>query len=246
MQDQLQTPAVGQLSDTAPHAQPAGEPKWAAIVDDTLIPLPRRKLKARVVLAQADKEHLTLVRDFDQPADVPLDPDAEIDLAAGNVFRAVTNCDVPAAVTPVAPPKLAFVLDDAWEVTINPHQTLQSLLDLFGLPDDAEIFRDYASPNDQRILPGDKVVFADGPVLRARFMQITIKVNNNPVHFKNRRQTGLQIKTSAIEQGVAIQPDFVLYRAKPDGNLGPVVRDNETVVLKCGDEFTCTGTDDNS
>ena len=246
MQDQLQSPAVGQTCDSPIHSGPTGDPKWAGIVDDILIPLPRRKLKVRTILAQAGKEHLVLVRDYDQPADVALAPEAEIDLAEGNVFRTVPSCDAPAAVVPAAPPKLAFVVDDAWEVTITPHQTLQSLLDLFGLPEDAELFRDFMSPNDQRILPADPLRFADGPVFRVQVTQITVTVNNNPVHFRERRQTGKQIKATAIAQGVVIQPDFLLYRAKPDGSLGAVVRDDEPVVLKCGDEFVCTGPDDNS
>lgn len=243
MQDQMQTLPTG-ACDT-PDA-PIGTPKWAAIVEDVLIPLPRRSVKARVILAQAGKEGHVLVRDYDQPADVALDPDAEIDLAEGNVFRVVSSCDAPPAVAPAAPAKLAFVIDDAWEVTINPHQTRRSLIDLFGLPDDAELFRDFMSPNDQRILPSDAIRFADGPVFRVQFTHITVKVNNNPVEFHKRRETGLQIKTTAIAQGVVIQPGFNLYPSKPDGSLGPVILDDEPVTLKCGDEFTCTAPDDNS
>ena len=58
--------------------------------------------------------------------------------------------------------------------------------------------------------------------------------------------TGLEIKKTAIAQGVSIEPDFILYRAKPDGSLGAVVRDDELITLKCGDEFVSTAPDDNS
>jgi hypothetical protein len=211
-----------------------------------LIPLPRRKLKVRVILAQAGKENGVLVRDYDQPHDVPLDPNAEIDMGDGNVFRIVPSCEAPGPVVPSAPAKLAFVVDDAWEVTIIPRQTHGSLLDLFGLPDDTRLFRDYESPNDQLIHPKEQLLFADGPVFRVEIKQITVKVNGQDVHFHRRRETGLEIKKAAIAQGVSIEVGFVLYRAKPDGRLGPVVNDDEQIVLQCGDEFVCVAPDDNS
>lgn len=221
-------------------------PKWAAVVDDTLVPLPRRQLRSRDILAQAGASGV-LFRDYNQQADVPLDPNVELDLAAGNVFRTAEACvDQPLGGHPGAPAKLALVADDTWEVTTNSRQTLESLRGLFGLPDDAEILRDYESPNDEPIPPGALVRFEDGPVFRTRLKNFVVKVNNKPVRFAKRRVTGLEIKETAIKQGVAIETGFVLYHVKPEGGLGKAIGDSEIVTLKACDEFRCVAPDDNS
>lgn len=66
-----------------------------------------------------------------------------------------------------------------------------------------------------------------------------------PVVFDERHVTGLQIKTTAIAQGVAIQPDFVLYEVGPHGQLRPV-GDADTVTLHERQQFRATAPDDNS
>jgi hypothetical protein len=126
-------------------------------------------------------------------------------LADGNVFRTLESCDAPPPDGhPDAPAKLAFAADDSWEVTTNSRQTLESLRGLFGLPDDAEVLRDYESPFDEPITPGALVRFEDGPVFQTRLSSITVTVNNKLVRFTKRRVTGLEIKRKAIDQGVAI------------------------------------------
>ncbi len=64
---------------------------------------------------------------------------------------------------------------------------------------------------------------------------VTVKVNEQPVTFQTRKATGAEIKQTAIAQGVAIQPDFNLYR-KTGGNLKRI-DDSETVELHDGEEF---------
>lgn len=229
------------------HPSRAAAPKWAAVVGDRLFPMPRRRLKARDVLAQAGVQEGTLVRDFNQPLDMAIPPDAEVDLAAGNVFRIPEDCDDTVSDIPAgALPKLAFVADDAWEVTVQPVQTVESLLGLFDVPDDAVILRDFESPDDEVLVPGTKIRFEDGPVFRIRVTSITVKVNNQPVHFKKRDVTGLEVKQAAIAQGVAIDVGCVLYRLKPDGGLGPAIGDHDHLALKQCDEFRCVAPDDNS
>ena len=71
-------------------------------------------------------------------------------------------------------------------------------------------------------------------------------MNNQPVTFHMRHVTGLAIKETALAQGVAISKDGVLYAMKPDGELGPVIRDNEKVALRPCEEFRCVTPDDNS
>jgi hypothetical protein len=107
-----------------PKAPRAADAKWAELVDDRVIPLPRRQLSAAVNLQQAGAPpYAALVRDFNSPSVVGFKPDAQIDLAEGNVFRTSANCERRRHVASDARPKLAFVADDHWEVTIQPLQT---------------------------------------------------------------------------------------------------------------------------
>ena len=196
---------------------------------------------------QAGLQDSVLIRDYNQPHDMLIPSDTEVDLADGNVFRAGSACDATAVVLPPhESPKLAFIVDDAWEITVQSTQTLESLCGLFDLPEDAEVFRDFESPNDEMIHPGMPVQFSDGPVFHARIKSITIKVNNQPVHLSQRRVTGIEIKQAAIAQGVSIDLGFVLYRVKPGGGLGPAIRDDEHLTLRKCDEFRCVAPDDNS
>ncbi|MFO1003474.1 MAG: hypothetical protein U0936_24340 [Planctomycetaceae bacterium] len=221
-------------------------PKWAAIVQDTLVPLPRRRLKVRDILAQAGIAEGLLVRDFNQPRDIAFAPEDQVDLAEGNVFVVRDDCASGGSVDLEAQPKLAFIADDAWEVTTQPTQTLASLRGLFDLPDDAVVLRDFESPNDVEIDPTSKVYFEDGPVLRVRITSVTVKVNNLPVKFTKRVVTGLEVKQTAIAQGVSIDVGCVLYRLKPGGGLGPALSDQDRIALRRCDEFRCVAPDDNS
>jgi hypothetical protein len=227
---------------------PSISPKWAALVGDRLFPLPRRKLAASVILAQAGAPPgSVLVRDYNQPGDVAIPSTTIVDLAEGNVFRIVEACDAAATTVPHgSQPKLAFIADDAWEITVQPNQTLESLRELFDLPDDAEVFRDFESPNDQPIVAGMVVNFADGPVFITRIKRITVKVNRKDVTFTKRRVTGLEVKQTAIAQGVAIEIGFVLHRKLPTGEFGPAIDDAHVIVLRKCDEFRCVAPDDNS
>lgn len=224
------------------------DPKWAAVLNDEVFPMPRRRLKARDVAAQAGMAERTLIRDYNQPVDVVIPPDAEVDLAEGNVFRLLDSCERAVHTAPAgAVAKVAFIADDAWEVTVVKHQTTETLRGLFGLPDDAEMFRDFESPNDELLHLGEAVRFEDGPVFRIRIKLIRVTVNNDhTVEFHKRVVTGLEFKRTAIEQGVKIDEQFVLFRILPDGSLGPAIDDDERVVLKCGDQFRCLASHDDS
>lgn len=74
---------------------------------------------------------------------------------------------------------------------------------------------------------------------------VTVKVNNHPVTFQDHKTNGLEIKRSAIQQGVAIQEDFILFRVKGNGKLDPI-SDSESVTLNQNEEFRATAPDDNS
>src|SRR3954454_1874602 len=75
---------------------PQPDAKWAALINDTLVPAPQRQVRASVLLAQAGATHgHVLVRDHGGDEDVTIAPDEPIDLAAGNVFNIVSACDAP-------------------------------------------------------------------------------------------------------------------------------------------------------
>jgi hypothetical protein len=75
--------------------------------------------------------------------------------------------------------------------------------------------------------------------------EITITVNFKPVRMPTHHATGLEIKQTAIAQGVNIQPDFVLFRDKGHGRRDPI-RDDEKVELHSGEKFEAVPGDDNS
>ena len=127
-----QTQVTAQANDLGhQEKQCAPEPKWSAVVDDESLPMPRRRLKARVVLEQAGAEPgQVLVRDLDSEHDVALHHDQEIDLAEGNVFYLVPECDAPKPADCHAPPKLAFVVDDRPEEVVLANQTGLTLRDM--------------------------------------------------------------------------------------------------------------------
>ena len=66
--------------------------------------------------------------------------------------------------------------------------------------------------------------------------QITISLNNRPVTLPDHKATGREIKEAAINQGVPIQIDFVLFEVKGDGIL-KTVDDDEVVTLHPHQEF---------
>ena len=71
---------------------------------------------------------------------------------------------------------------------------------------------------------------------------VAISVNGQQVEMPKGEATGAEIKETAIGQGVAIAPDFSLFLRGKDG-LEPV-RDNETVKLRKGLEFSAVAPDD--
>jgi hypothetical protein len=74
---------------------------------------------------------------------------------------------------------------------------------------------------------------------------VTVSVNGRPVRFTDRKVTGLEIKTTAIAQGVSIQKDFALFEVKGGGKLKQI-GDHETVELNKNQEFRAVAPDDNS
>jgi hypothetical protein len=228
---------------------PGGNEKWAAIVDDRLIPLPRRNLKARDILHQSGAgPAATLVRDLNSPHDIGFEPDADVDLAEGNVFRIVAGACERRHVVPSESPKLAFIVDDRWEVTIQPKQTADSLRGLLAIADGVDLLRDFESPNDEPIEEGERILFQDGPVFITRKgegREITIIVRGRPRQVAGRAISFAQVVALAYDP-VRTEP-FIVYtvsysrgpKANREGDLFP----GQTVKIKEGMVFCVTETD---
>ena len=242
------TVQTGQEEILAKHAPPRRPaPKWAVLLDDRVIPMPRRVVTSQTIKDQAGiGTSFILVRDYQTRNDMVVADDAELDLAQGNVLRHIPRCEAVPPPQCHEPAKLALIVDDEWEITLTPHQTGASVRRLFELSPEVELLRDYESPHDEPIADDEAANFADGPVFRTQRVSVTVKVNNNPVTFQKRKVTGLEIKQTAIAQRVKITLDGVLYKVKADGSLGSAIGDAEKVTLKECDEFRCVTPDDNS
>jgi hypothetical protein len=66
---------------------------------------------------------------------------------------------------------------------------------------------------------------------------VIVSVNEHPVKLLGHKTTGAEIKTAAIEQGVAMHLNFVLEEHLPDGTR-LVISDNEHVQLREDMRFT--------
>lgn len=74
---------------------------------------------------------------------------------------------------------------------------------------------------------------------------VTVKVNEKDVQIEGPRTTGLNVKETAIRQGVPIQLDFVLYLDLGGGRTKTIDNSDE-VTVHDGTEFTAIDNDDNS
>lgn len=73
---------------------------------------------------------------------------------------------------------------------------------------------------------------------------ITVLVNKQPVSFSQHKVSGLQIKETAMNQGVNIQLDFNLFEIK--GTQLDPISDNQEVTIHKNQEFRAVTSDDNS
>ena len=155
-------------------------PKWAALGNDLVVPLPQRHVKVAVIKTQAQiPDGHVVVRDHNSPHDLVLADDQVIDLAEGNVFYSLAACDVRPRQECSSPAKLAYFVDDRAEITTNGHQMGQSLRDLFSLPTHARLIRDFESPTDIEVMPADTAYFADGPVFVTREVESRLHITVN-------------------------------------------------------------------
>ena len=184
----------------AKHAQdcrPA--PKRAIVVNDQLFPMPGRLVKVAAIKEQAGipKDH-ALIRDHNSPHDEIMPENGKADLAEGTVFYSVPSCDVETRPGCEAPAKRVIDVDDRWEIVVKPDQNGRSIRDLFNLPDEVELLKDFEAPTDEIIGDNAFVNLADGEVFRTRKRTdlLTIIVNKkkfNSTQGVKPEMTGLEI-----------------------------------------------------
>jgi len=75
---------------------------------------------------------------------------------------------------------------------------------------------------------------------------VTVTVNEKPVTLPKHRVTGLEIKQTAIAQGVEIQLDFILVEEAHDGHEAKVIGDDDVIEVNKHSKFTANDGDDNS
>jgi Multiubiquitin len=244
--DKHHTTNEGHGSAEAEHVQNCGSaPKWAALIEDRLFPMPRRKLTARDILDQSGHgQDVVLVRDHGGVHDVTFDGNAAVDLADGNVFRAVPRCEAKPTAHCTEPAKRAFVCDDEWKVTIVSQQTGKTLKSLLGFPADTVLLRDYESPNDRPADDDECIEFQDGPVFTCRgqggMHGIKIIVNGREKTVKSKRISYAELVVVAFG---ASQPDTIYtinYKHGPPSNPEGHMVGGDVVKLQCGMVFNVT------
>jgi hypothetical protein len=75
---------------------------------------------------------------------------------------------------------------------------------------------------------------------------VGVTVNTKPVTLASHRVTGLEIKQSAIAQGVEIELDFLLTLEAHRGHPARVIADDETITVTNHSVFTANDGDDDS
>lgn len=235
------------VGNSTPHDQPAS--KWLSSVNDSNVHAPARHVAAQLLKHQAGvpADHV-LVRDHGSEHDVAFPDDAVLDLADGNVFFTVPRCDYRPKGKTTAPAKRAFFVDDRPAITLRPDQTGHTLRELFGLADDAGLFRDYQAPQDQPIGPSTLVRFAEGPVFYSRPAEGThpsetkIIVNGREKTVPGKKLTYAQVVKLAYDP---VDPETiytVTYKKGPPANPQGSMVEGDTVKLECGMIFNVTAT----
>ena len=236
----------GQSAALAEHAQSCSPaPRWAALIDDTLVPAPQREVLASVLLAQAGaKPGHVLVRDHGGDQDVAVADGEVVNLEHGNVFYTLPSCDAAQKCHCTKPPKLALFVDDRPEITLNPSQTGKTIRELFSLRAEVILVRDYESAEDEPVALEDSAPFSKGPVFytRRQHTQITIIVNGREKTVSGRTISYEQVVRLAFDSIDANTIYTVAYKKGPASNPQGSMVAGDVVKLECGMIFNVTPT----
>jgi hypothetical protein len=239
MNDKINNPMTGRDDVPAKPSQTCERlPKWAAVVNDALVLLPGQHGTARLIKHEAGTPaDLTLVRDHGSPNDVPFEDETRLDLSDGNVFYTLPHCEVKPANGCAAPPKLAFIVNDHAEQTLNPHQDGRSLRELFGFTATVRLFRDFESPDDTAIGLDDAVNFPDGPVFYTRRLGVGLTIIVNKQTFGETDGVRNRMTGREIASLVSPQPDKTEVTRHKGKERIPVGLD-ETIEIRDCEEFS--------
>lgn len=222
------------LAEPSNHNRP--DAKWAAIVDDALVLVPRH-ITARLLKEEAGVSlELVVVQDFGSPNDMPLENDAKIDLAGGNVFYLVPRNEVKPCEKGEGKPKLAFIVDDRAEETLNPKQTGRTLRELFGYAPAARLFRDFVSPHDEPIGLEAEVSFSDGPVFYTRRGEKGLTIIVNKQTFGEADGVKSEMTGLEIAKLVSSQPEKTEVTRLKGKEQIPVALNEKVEIFNC-EEF---------
>jgi hypothetical protein len=210
--------------------------KWGATLDDELVLVPRH-ITARLLKAEAGVSlDLVVVQDFGSPNDMPLEDEAKIDLAEGNVFYLLPRNEVKPCEVASGKPKLAFIIDDRAEETLNPKQTGRTLRELFGYAPAARLFRDFDTRRDELIGLDDEVSFSDGPIFYTRRGEKGLSIIVNKQTFGEADGVKPEMTGLEIAKLVSSQPDKTeVTRVKGKERI-PVGLNEKVEVFNC-EEF---------
>jgi hypothetical protein len=210
--------------------------KWGTTLDDALVLVPRH-ITARLLKTEAGVAHdLVVVRDYGSPNDVPLEDDTKIDLAEGNVFYLLPRAEVKPCEVGGGKAKLAFIIDDRAEETLNPKQTGRTLRELFGYAPAARLFRDFDTPQDQIIGLDDEVNFPDGPIFYTRHGEKGLTIIVNKQTFGEADGVKHEMTGREIASLVSAQPDKTeVTRVKGKERI-PVGLNDKVEIFNC-EEF---------
>ena len=235
------------VENNTSHAQPAS--KWLCTVNDSNVHAPNRCVAVKLLKHQAGApEDHVLVRDHGSEYDEVIADDEVIDLADGNVFFTVRRCNYCPKGKARAPAKCAFFVDDRPVITLRPDQTGHTLRELFGLAGNVALFRDYQSPNDERIGVNMHVRFMDGPVFYSRAdkcdhpCEIKIIVNGREKTVTEKKLTYAQIVRLAFDSVDSETIYTVTYKKGPPSNPQGSMVEGDIVNLENGMIFNVTAT----
>ena len=191
---QNQTGCGTDAASQALNCRPA--PKWVAIVNDQSFPMPEQRVKVAAIREQAAIPiGDAFLRDHNSPHDVVMSDNGIVDLADGNVFYTAPLCDVKPRPACLEPAKLAYSVDDRWEIVLKPEQTGRTIRDLLKLPDGVDLLRDLKSPHDELIGETDSANFRDGPVfITKRVLRYCINIEGKEYPWNGPTITTAQIR----------------------------------------------------
>jgi hypothetical protein len=223
------------VDEHAPQVSPA--PKWTALINDCLVPMPRQIVRVAMLREQGSiPAGHGIFRDHNSENDPPVAENGSVDLAAGNVFYSDVACERAAGEPSHAPAKLAYVVDDRWEVVIKPEQTGRSLRDLFALSGEVELLRDLESPDDLPMADAASAAFHRGCVFRTRRHQAVLEIKVNRLRFTEKDGVKPLMKGREIAKLVEEHPDQTKVEQLTAAGPKPVGLDEEVTIVRC-DEF---------